>query len=348
MSLPRRDDSRLLAAAVVLVLFGLACSGPDRTQGVAVRNLGTDVGLGVEPTDAGPANVVVRRARRPSAPDPRAPEKFTIDAPGTTPLPVRARCPAAGTFDFPKEEAGIAPKGIPAEGVLSWKYEGSVDTEQGTVQVDQILPRLVGNVVFDPAIDGAFRYSITDFTLYDDRANSGGRLETTYLVVPDSPAESDASSRDEGRGMYLASIVFRSMEGGEQTEQRFEWTPPVLMFPFPAVPGTQIDSTGVNAADGSRLTITGRIERKAQLDACGDRIDSWLVDGDMLFEVTDPETLQRESFESDYDYNIAPQFGSLLVGEHVKAPPGDDPVIDIDARVGEVPERGEPAPEPDQ
>lgn len=337
MSLHPPDRLRIASAAVVLVLVGLACSGPDREQGVAVRALGTDVGLGIDIGDESPVETVIRRAKRPPPLPKRAPEKFTLEPEGT-PIPVREACPAAGPFDFPKEEAGIDNQGRPATDVHTWKYDVTVTNEQGTFSDDVLIGRIVSDVEDDPGIPGAFRFTLSGFVFAESPETAS--ISVRYLVVPASPAQTEQTSADLGEGLYIQALITRGVdENGQPRQSTFEPVPPVLIFPYPAVPGTEIDSTGFDNF-GNQLSVKGVVKPKEQLDACGERIDSWLVDGELTLAATNQDNLQREEFALDYDYNVAPQFGSLVVGEEI-ALPRDDPFLELAARIGEVPKRAD-------
>jgi hypothetical protein len=179
-----------------------------------------------------------------------------------------------------------------------------------------------------------------------DERRGAGALETQFRVVPTSntgsvpnpPAPAPPVS-DTGRGVYLVSIVFKTTDDeGRPEEIRFEPSSPLQLLAFPVQNGSEINASGTDPQTGVQVTITGVLKGKKQVDACGDRVDTWFVDADERIRFVDPETLQAETIEADYDYGVAPQFGGLLLYERVIAPK-DGPIITLTSRVGKVPEQ---------
>ncbi|MGH2758203.1 MAG: hypothetical protein ACRDKJ_01430, partial [Actinomycetota bacterium] len=54
------------------------------------------------------------------------------------------------------------------------------------------------------------------------------------------------------------------------------------------------------------------------------------------FTYTDSRTGQTQTLESNYDYGVAPQYGSQLTYEKTDAPL-EEPSIQIEQRIGQVP-----------
>ena len=344
---PLRRRSQVPVAFIVLALVAVACGGPKSSRGVSVDEISTNVGLGIEVLlDAAPPSIVV------TAPIPRQ----SLDIPRRTIPPIvtaapvkNQACPNAGPFDFAAIDAGVDPdpRVRPKAGDFRWKLDGKVVTDEGPVKIDEFETRQLKDVGDDSAAQNAFHFTVTQTRLFDNRLGSGS-LETTYRVVPTAQTSSvpntgvgnaPVAPADTGRGMYLVSIVFKGTnDEGNPTESRFDPSAPLLMLPFPVEDGLEINSTGADPQTGTQLTIAGHIAGKKQVDACGDRVDTWLVDAVQTLRVTNPDTLQTETFESNYDYGVAPQYGSQLLYERVEAP-RDGPIITVSARVGKVPER---------
>jgi hypothetical protein len=337
---------RSLATFLVVAAIAIGCSNPATKRGVDVREFNTNVGLGVEPTlGAAPPNILVRK------PIPRErlePPTFETIPPFDVPTPIRADCPRAGDFDFPAEEAGVEPKeGVrPAEGSYRYYLSGEIITSGGPFEVSEFEERVITKVEDDSAAPEAYHFTVQQSQLLDDRRGFG-KLETTYRVipsgsfqsVPNPPAPAPAVS-DTGRGVYLVSIRFQGLdEEGEPYETRFDPSSPLLLLPYPVVQGTEIDSSGTDPQTGNQVTIRGQIKSKKQVDACGERVDTWLIDAVETFRFSDPETFQTETIEADYDYGIAPQFGGTILYERVVAP-REGPIITLEARVGKVPTAG--------
>jgi hypothetical protein len=310
---------------------------------VRVDDINTDVGLGVEVNlDAAPANTVVRR---PIPQQQVALPQVTLPPLETVP-PVNNDCPPAGDFDFAEVDAAVDPdpKARPTEGSHPWKLDGTVITDGGDFKVDEFETRQIKDVEDDTAAPGAFKFKMTQTRLFDNRPGEG-TLETSYRVVPTGQIRSvpnppaGPTVSDQGRGLYLVSTLFTGKnEDGEPTESRFEPTSPLLLLPFPVKDGDPIDASGTDPQTGMQLSIVGAIKGKKQVDACGKRIDSWFVDADQSVRVTNPETLQTETFTANYDYSVNPQYGSMLMYERIQAPK-DGPIVSIESRIGKVPKR---------
>lgn len=329
---------RRATTLVVLCLVAFGCGGPGTERGVRVDEINTNVGLGVDPIlNAAPPNIVVRRPPAREAfeqPPLRTIPPFEI----ATPVPVN--CPRAGDFDFPAQESGVDPdpKVRPSAGTYRYKLDGEIVTENGKFVVNEFETRQITDVEDDSAAPDAFHFTVKQSVLFDERRGEGA-LETTYRVVPTSntnrvpnpPAPAPAVS-DAGRGVYLVSIIYRD----EDVEQRFEPSNPLLLLAFPVEDGALIDSSGTDPQTGAQVRIQGQVKGKKQVDACGDRVDSWFVDAVETLRYNDPATFQTETIEADYNYGVAPQFGGMLVYERVIAPK-DGPIVTIEARVGNVP-----------
>jgi hypothetical protein len=342
-----RSEFRLLALVSVCALLGGACSSAKGEHGVAVRSLNTNIGLGIDVgANAAPANSVVA-PRQQQIPD-QAPPTFTIPPFdfGQAPQP-HVKCPAAGPFDFPSEEAGVVPKGRPAAASYVWKLDGNADNGAGPQKIDNSETRTIKNISDVSGIPNAFRYSQTQTFLVDQRQS--GVLTTTFRVVPDSPAQTRQTNSDTGRGVFIESIAFEGRDASRnQTHTTFNPQPPVQMMAFPVVQGAGVagstpqtgtpitTSSGTDPNTGNQLTLTGKVFGKKQVDACGKKIDSWLVKATESYRYTNTKNQQTTTLQSTYDYAIALQYGSLLVYEHTEAP-SDTPVVVLDARVGRIP-----------
>jgi hypothetical protein len=329
---------------VLMAFVAASCSNPGITRGVAVDEVNTDVGLGVEPRlGPAPPNIVVRQPiprRRLELP------KFQTLPPFEVPSEEQSDCPAAGDFDFPEKDAGVdPPENVrPKEGAYRYHLDGKVVTDTGPVTLEQFETRLFTEVNDDSAAPGAYNFKVTQTQLLDER--EGGQIETTYRVVPrgnfqsvPNPGQGLPDVSDTGRGVYLVSIHFRGVdEENRPFESRFDPSNPLLILPYPVIQGTEIDASGTDPQTGSQVSITGVVKGKKQVDACGERVDTWLIDATETFRFSDPTTFQTETIEANYDYGIAPQFGGMILFEHIEAPI-DGPFINVDARVGKVPEQ---------
>jgi hypothetical protein len=345
-----RAERRLYTALIVGMFVLSSCGGgTEGGRGVGVRSINTDIGLGVEVVLGAPANIVVQTATR-RQPEQRVPEFTLRPIVQPTAAPTRP-CPEAGPFDFPAVETGTDVQGRPAEGNYDWKVDGTEVGSAGVAEIDVFERRTISDVADDGSGPGAFTYKQRQTFLVDDRGTSNGSITTTFRVTPVSPGQTDVSRTDAGRGLFIESIAFEGKDQeGRTLRSEFNPVPAVQLVAFPVQDGdgvagatpTQAGSTpietssGVDAGSGAELRVTGNVSGKKQVDACGERVDSWFVDAEYRFTYTDDRTGQTQTLESNYDYGIATQFGAQLVFEKIDAPL-EEPVIQIEQRIGQVP-----------
>lgn len=332
-----RRSARFVTALILGVVVFTSCGngGEGARSGVGVRSINTNIGLGIELEAAAPANIVVQSPRRRAVPtDPESTiPPFDFEVPPRANRP----CPVAGPFDFPDIEAGVEPRGRPAAGDFPWKLDGEVTTGNGVFPVDTFETRRINRVQDHPSISGAFTFDVTQENLIDERQNRG-TLTTRYRVVPRPAIEQEQVPNDVGKGLYIEGIVFRGEDSeGREVETEFAPTSPLNIMPFPVRDGTAIEARGSDPSTLARLTITGVVKGHKQVDACGDRVDTWFVDAQQEYTYTDNSTGQTESLVSNYDYGVATQYGALIIFEHVDAPL-DEPAVKLEARIGQVPE----------
>ena len=122
--------------------------------------------------------------------------------------------------------------------------------------------------------------------LFDERIGQG-KLITTYRVVPTgnfrsvpNPPNPAPGVSDTGRGLYLVSIRFIGTDDrGQAVRVEVRPVQPAAAHAVPVVQGTgPINASGTDPQTGTQVTITGVVKGKKQVDACGDRVDTWLVD----------------------------------------------------------------------
>jgi hypothetical protein len=338
-----RRELRLAALLCVLgVLLGACGAEAADKRGVGVRSINTDIGLGVEVQLGAPGAVVVQQTepRRPS----QQPPRFTLPPIiQPTAAPMR-ECPAAGPFDFPAKETGTFPTSRPPAGTYPWKIEGKdVDAD-----IDEFETRKIFDIQDDSTSSDAFTFKQTQTFLI---GRPTGTLTTTFRVVPTSPGQTQTTRSDVGRGVFIVSVHFEGKDDeGRTVTGDFNPRPAVQLIAFPVKDGAGVGGTtptqtgsqsintssGTDPSTGAQLTITGKVKGKMQVDACGKRVDSWFTDAVQRYTFTDDRSGQTQTYETNYDYGIAPQYGGMLVFEHTEAP-NDSPAITVNARVGKVP-----------
>jgi hypothetical protein len=333
-----RARSPLYVLAVVGLVAGACGTAKQKVPGVDVRSLQTDIGLGAAKLPF-PGAEVFNTNPEDITPPPFSPRSFpTPRSFSTGPEP----CPEAGPLDFPKEEAGTAAKwdadgdgkqDLPKAGSYRWKaaLSGQFSGRKfGPVPFFRL--RDIADVKPDATGPNAYTFTIID------QGGFGGVLttKTTFLVIPRSPAERSGTQSDVAEGIYLQKIESATI-GSDGRIQPITFTPapPVLYVAFPLDVGDDVDVTGVDPSTGWRLHNVAEVKGKLQIDACGERIDSWLSEGRQEFTykintqrpapgcTRDPAGYDTCAYS--YSYAFVTQLGGLLAYERVEQPPAPPP-----------------------
>lgn len=269
---PHRPSQRL----AVLALLAGACAGPVEPLAVGHHLHRSDIVLGALPVVQGapeppvalpptslPVRRVIIRVGPPASPvAPPPPPMPTIP-----PAPPVA-CPAASPIASP---VLVAPNDVltaPAPGTYTFRNEGRYEVSgasagKGTVEGEGT--RTISNV---QRVDAdTYRYDV-EATLEDTTTT------TTYLVTP--------GAED---GILIDKVVTRSgVEGADDYEEStFDPTPDLRILAFPVETGTVWSATGVDPATGQAMTYDARVVVKDRADACGDLVDTIVVEVDGSF-----------------------------------------------------------------
>jgi hypothetical protein len=287
---------------------------------VNVKSLGTDLVYGIPPTvaPAPPANTAAEPENALGA------EIFTGNLGPVPTLSPGSRiepCPKAPLTDAPPP-ATSSVQGKPNKGVYRWVIDGTQQIAGGRrIPIFPYSDRGIQSVT--PSGTGF------EFTTVEKDIGSNDRVYTTYEVRDPKASTDDA-------GVYLVQI----QRVGPNREATFSPAPAVLLLPLPAqIDGSTFRSVGVDPISQEALTNTGEVVGRKRIDACGDFVDGWLVDGAQTFVRADGGVDER-----NYDYSVATQFGGMVVFEKVQSPcapdesnkcPEEDLALNFEARLGQ-------------
>lgn len=289
----------LVGLVLAMGLLLGACVGENPRSGVNVKSLATDLVYGIPPTPVPappadtnpvadePAGIIVQDTTEPRRFEPEPIEQ--IDS--------RNPCPEVPPDKFPVPATSV-PENRPQEGEYEWRVNGTQDLG-GIIGEINLPPRTIRQIVDVKGTEDGWEYTLVQREM---NVSSNDIVKTTYEVQP-----------EEGGGLFLTRVV-RERENGT-VKSRFEPSPAVQLLPFPVEPGTAVDSVGVDPVNFSALRVQGTVPERKRINACGDPVDSWLVDA--VQEFVDPS---GEETRRNYDYGIATQMGALLVFEHVETP----------------------------
>ncbi len=369
------DRFRRTTVLIAVALLAASCSAAESEDGatdVDVRAITTDIGLGLDKGfEPAPANMAVQQP--PARPVSTRPPRLNLPAfdlkEDDDELGGFLTCDPPPLTASPELVADIYPTGRPKPGFYVWQMDGVLQTLQGPQEIDVQTARVIADVEEHEDIEGAYRFTDVQTLLLD--ARTGSVVATRYLVIPESPAKRQGVQSDAGEGVFIERIErFNQGPDGGIEHVVFNSQPPVQILAFPVQVGQVIDSTGVDPVSLSRLTVRGEVKNKVVnedgeeedrrvIEACGERIDSWFVEGEMRFEVThhgqqppnpfaapdpdrdipdeppNPADARTDVIEANYNYNVATQFGGMIVGEFIETPK-DGPVLTLNLRIGTV------------
>jgi hypothetical protein len=298
-----RRNAIALAAAVLVSACGTAPTGTD------VQRLSLDLAFGLHEVKAAPANF------GPVAPaDERPSDDITL--PGVTvrtPLNAQIPCPEAALNAFPAREAGFNVDALPRAGLSRWRREGTqtLTAVPGiTLPVGGFETRAVRRVT--AVSDARFTYQ----TVQPGSAQQ--TVVTTWTVntaatstTVNTVAGPSARTGDPERGLVLSKVDTYDAKG--KPVGTFAPSPGILILPLPVVAGEQWTAAGLDPSTGQVLQHQGTVRGRERVDACGDVIDGWRVDGS--------ETLQNaagvQAGTRTYNYIVATQLGGIVILEDV-------------------------------
>ena len=305
------------AVGVVLLAFVASSCVHRGDPGIGLQDVQTDVEFSAITKGAGPANVQPSAAPGGNAAGPD-PSEFGFGKDYLDKLPpTSARstsCPEAPVSAAPAEEATLVVKGTPETGVYRWNRKGvqKITTPIPlTLEIGGSEKRLIRNVAKSGG--GDFTYELAQGELGSDEI-----VVTTFMVRPNAPSRRvaagpvDARFGTPDRGLSIVKIERFNAKTG-QLASTFEPVTPVLLLPIPVLPGEQIQSSGVDPRTLDVLQINAKVTRRKRVDACGEVVDGWGVEGTRTFSRSStPGTPQT------YDYIVATQLGAMLISEHIK------------------------------
>lgn len=303
-------------AIVLLAIMSAACSGPQRSLQVGMKEIETDVLIGPRST---------RVQTPPPASDPIVGFPGFVQPPFVPPPTLRPptpTCPTAGPFDPVRSEVSTTAERPPVPSAYSYRNDGTFAIGDRSGSFASPSTRVIGNVI-DPAPGGGFTFDVA-IPSPDDSVTT-----TTYHVFPRA-----ASPTDPEPGLFIERVTTKRADGSSEV---FSPVPMLMMIRFPAAIGETWDARGIDPLAGIVMQFTGTIRARGIVDACGVRLAAWeVVISDGLIRGPD-----RDLTFSSVLW-IAPQYGGLSLADQVRTQ-GTDAGVAIKtsniARISDVPER---------
>jgi len=322
---------KLLPVCTIALLFG-ACSFPgastQQASRVDVDTLPTNIlyGAATQTALAGPA------AAGPAAPAPLQPlPPATVEQPLSQffqgnnfnfQLPTASFCPAAPSTAAPAQAAPSDVSTLPASGQYRWVTSGTYDLVvlPLTVQIPLLAfqeryvrkaARIKSTI---PSLPGAAADFDFTYQTIEPRVSKPG-FYLMYWQVKDeatSVAGANTALADPEGGLALKQIDELDKDG-KDTGTIFMGTPGLLLLPLPAQNGASVNSASTDATHGLNLSFKGSVGNRERVDACGQFIQAWPVDGTLTTAGAGGGTGVKATIHLD----VATQFGALLVAFNV-------------------------------
>jgi hypothetical protein len=278
----------------VAALLLTACAGPRAHVDILGKQEPLDVAFGK------PAASIVK-GNPPLVPVPSGlgvlpvsttPGVTYVDVPGQIPPPPPLPdCPTANPLSAPAQVAGDSvPSQVP-DGTFPYRYSGvTVDGTAG-----QKFSGISKHVVTGSTVgNGVYKYSI-DVTML------GATTTWSYLTAPGPGTVANIQGAIE-----LTSV---SGNGGFGYNASFKPDKPLRVFAQPAFAGSTWQDVESDAQSGTVATISGTIDGKDRVDACGTKLDAWK--STVTLDITSP----NESMKTTVSTWWATQFGGLPIQE---------------------------------
>jgi hypothetical protein len=130
--------------------------------------------------------------------------------------------------------------------------------------------------------------------------------------------------------------LFKRVTVTQGVPQEFNPSPPVRIYTF-GDEGSYIASAGVDTVTNTSMAVEGNVERRENVDVCGQVIDTWRVTlTEIMVNLDTGETTGTNPQGERNVYNFANQYGGIVVREDLhytqttKAPDGTPVVLEFD------------------
>lgn len=340
---PRSASSLAIAVIAGMVLAG--CAKPGDPE-VGVQALNADIVFGApkkgdaipntEPLDT-PAVPFEEIGEFEPAPRVTTPRVRT-----TRPAPL---CRTATVNDFAKESAPDKVTTRPTEGVYLWKRSGTQTIDGQEKDLTGFEERTVRNVKTYREAEGSFEYETVQQALDGSTQVIKWRVRPVGTKVGDTNVNSNVNSPgvvpfsqnigEPDRGLSIVSITTTTKDGAVTS---FEPLLPLLYLPLAPNfdPGLNWTAIAIDPRSLSTIQLDGGVVGHSEVDACGTVLDAWKVQATLTY-VTSAGQMQVS-----YQYQIATQFGALLVGEQITSP-ATGPTLRAQFNIGQVTPKPLPA-----
>lgn len=266
------------------------------------------------------------------------------------PVPPSGPCPEAKLNAFPKASATPQVKGLPTEGLYTWKRDTFILKDaSNAAKPYQLLPfALEGRAIRRVTKESPHQFSF-DMVAPNPFADSGSVITSfrvnnnpallvnqrvparTIGVVPIPGADLRVGNPQDMPGIFITRIEQQSGSGTRIS--LFEPVQPMMIAPLEEGilrSGQTFQSFGIDASTATVIVNNGAVGRTLRVDACGEIVEGYAVTLKQIL-TDDAKTesglfsvvTQQES--RSVDYAFASQYGVLPIAETLSL---GDPNVD--------------------
>jgi len=345
----RSREFRGLVLVIALATAAGACAKSGST-GVAVKGVDANLVFGTKqpPRNAAPANTLTDQGLSPDYATggvalPSQSFTSTKKTIRTAPSLPKTPCPDATLNAFPSEAAplDVPNDRRPAVGAYRWKRSGSVTINKIKLPVSGFEQHLVRNVkelgasTNTAAVPGSAASKGVIFSYETVQPDASGNVVVTTWQVDTSATQSTVNEGlktpvvNEGspeRGLVIKKIQVFNAKGDPVST--FAPLTGLLMLPLPVQQGLNFQSVAIDPASGEEATFSGTVLPRQRVDACGEIIEGWQVQGSQTF--SNSATTRTE------EILVATQLGGLVISDKVQqAEPTGTNAIDTLITIGQ-------------
>jgi hypothetical protein len=283
--------------------------------------------------DAGLPSQIFTPVRRPSSP--------------LLPRP-RVECEAADSTDSPEEPAPLTVPidRRPKAGLYKWKRSGTAKgpaTGDVELRISGFEQRAVRDIkelgpstnarslgvpgsASDPGV--VFTYETVQPDINGNVVVSLFQVDTSPLGVYQDPPAGGDEIRAGGpeRGVVLKSYKVLDAEG--DTISVFEPSNGLLLLPLPVRAGEDFTASAVDPLSGASASYRAKVLDRQLVDACGELIQAWKVQGTQTFSVGEGTVVR------DYTLVVATGLGGIPVMEKIDQTVGGE--LHLESTIGQL------------
>lgn len=285
----------LRPALVLLAILLLSGCGPTLQLEVVLRQVAIDVLYGAQ-HHAAPAAAAQQAAAPVYVPPPLiipSPPSVTAE-PTPTPSPTPTVCATLNPFAVVEDPATATISGPAVSGSYYMRQKGTYSLASTNGIFPEVLQRQVSSAPpgSDPILGTYTQFSVSDHS-------GGSTYATSYLLAPNHTITP---------GMYISGMLWDDAVRGKLT---FQPSQPLLFMQTPVSVGSSWQSASTDTIDQVSVSLQGSVVKRDTVNACGVALDSFQV------HIAGNIVAPTQQFTWTGDYDVATQFGGLIISEHV-------------------------------